>query len=121
MEVNEVARLIAYCYSLDARVGLGDEKVVAWSKALNQHMPYDLGIEFATKHYSNSKDVIMPADINLMFRNMKQQPIQVKGQQQIEGWKKATPEQAAYWAAKIRKDLAGFGNVDTSNNPVAGD
>lgn len=74
MQTNEVAKLLVFINSIDARVVLEDSKIMAWDKVLNPHMPYDMAVEYASTHYRNSKDSIMPSDINLMHRNARYAP-----------------------------------------------
>jgi hypothetical protein len=74
MQTNEVAKLLVFINSIDARVVPEDSKIMAWDKVLNPHMPYDMAVEYASTHYRNSKDSIMPSDINLMHRNARNIP-----------------------------------------------
>jgi len=74
MQTNEVAKLLVFINSIDARVVPEDSKIMAWDKVLNPHMPYDMALEYASTHYKNSKDSIMPSDINLMHRNARNIP-----------------------------------------------
>jgi len=74
MQTNEVAKLLVFINSIDARVVPEDSKIMAWDKVLNPHMPYDMALEYASTYYKNSKDSIMPSDINLMHRNARNIP-----------------------------------------------
>jgi hypothetical protein len=74
MQTGEIVKLLTYVNSLDARITVNEVKAMAWSKVLNPHMPFDMAIEYASTHYANSKDSVMPSDLNLMHRNARNIP-----------------------------------------------
>jgi len=75
MQTSEIAKLLVFINSLDARVVPDDSKIMAWDRVLNPHMPFDMAIDYAAVYYRNSKDSIMPSDINLMHRNARNMPV----------------------------------------------
>lgn len=69
MQRSDIAKILTYINAIDARIVLDDSKVIAWERLLHPHLPYDLAMECVDRHYANSREAIMPSDINYLQRS----------------------------------------------------
>lgn len=61
MTPADIARLLAACAAYDRRT-VGEMDIIAWHKAIGA-LDYADSLEAVARHYANSRDWIMPADV----------------------------------------------------------
>lgn len=68
MKRSDIAMLLTMVKATDDRMTVDEARIVAWHYTLDQEMPYDFARKCVVDHYSNSRNTIMPADINERWR-----------------------------------------------------
>ena len=106
MQRSEIAKLLIYINSIDARVVIEDSKVLAWERILNPHLPLEISRELVDLHYGNFKDSIMPADLNNLFGSKRRHP------EAIAALVMPPIEIDAEWRAIVNADLKAKMKID---------
>lgn len=73
MSPQDVAKLLTAIAAVDDRLDPDEARVTAWANILDSDMTYEFAIGLVKKHYGNSTKVMMPADLNLPWRNFRDQ------------------------------------------------
>jgi hypothetical protein len=113
VNASDVADLITFINSYDARVEVSRSKTEAWALALSDGISYDFAHNAVVAHYATKTSAIMPADFNAEFkRRIDEMAVKTKGENinkelSYAEANKATPEQVAYWKGFIAKTLKG--------------
>lgn len=113
MNASDVADLITFINSYDARVEVSRSKSEAWALALSDGIDYDFAHQAVVRHYATKTSAIMPADLNAEYkRGIDERAAKTKGENidkelSYAERDKASPEQVAYWKSFIGKTLEG--------------
>jgi len=80
MNEADVVEVLASAAAFDARLTPPSKedarrRVAAWFAALAKDMPPQFALERIAKHYSRSREVVMPADLNDAWRQAKHEEI----------------------------------------------
>lgn len=73
MNKDEIAKVLIMAMGIDARLNAADQnafiaKVEGWNLALASSMTFEFAREAIGKHYANSTDSIMPANLNALWK-----------------------------------------------------
>lgn len=71
MNNQEVAKVLTIIASVDDRFDPDTARLGAWANILDSDMTYSFAVEAVTKHYANGTKTIMPADLNIPWRNFR--------------------------------------------------
>ena len=69
MNPNDVAAILAKCAAYDNRTP-AQATVAAWTEAL-EDMPVADALKFVADHYAQSREWIMPADLNIAWKRIR--------------------------------------------------
>ena len=81
MTKDEIAKLLVIAMGIDARLNAADQnafiaKVEGWSLALSNSMTFEFARDSVGKHYANSTDSLMPANLNALWKSERdRQPV----------------------------------------------
>ena len=73
MNKQEISQILIIAMGIDNRINVQDEngliaKVEGWNLSLSKSITYEFAREAIGRHYANSTDVIMPANLNSLWR-----------------------------------------------------
>ena len=73
MNKEEVSKILLIAMAIDSRLNVSDQnlfiaKVEGWHLALNKAMNFEFARNAIGRHYANSNNSIMPADLNGFWR-----------------------------------------------------
>jgi len=110
MNLQEVLVILAMASTFDARLTAGDDedklnRAKAWNAALDRDLTFECGKEYVIGHYSDYKTSIMPADINLRWRQFKRQNKPIEETKKIVRQIEADRSNATGMPDKIREQL----------------
>lgn len=71
MNTQEVAKVLTVIASVDDRFDPDSARLTVWDNILDSDMTYSFAVETVTKHYANGTKTIMPADLNIPWRNFR--------------------------------------------------
>lgn len=112
MNASDVADLVTFINTFDARIEPTRDKVEAWALALNADMSYEFAHNLIVGHYASQTDAIMPADFNSAYKKHLDSFYESEKTKAIEYDRnksfhtKATPERVAYWKDYAIKAMA---------------
>ena len=73
MTKEEVSKVLMIAMAIDNRLNVSDKnlfvaRVEGWSMALSKSMTFEFAREAVGRHYANSSNTLMPADLNALWR-----------------------------------------------------
>lgn len=73
MTKEEVSKVLMIAMAIDNRLNVADKnlfvaRVEGWSMALSKSMTFEFAREAVGRHYANSSNTLMPADLNALWR-----------------------------------------------------
>ena len=73
MTKEEISKVLMIAMAIDNRLNVSDKnlfiaKVEGWSMALSKSMTFEFAREAVGRHYANSSNTLMPADLNVLWR-----------------------------------------------------
>ena len=71
MDKSEISTLHAKISLHDYRFIVDEYKIMAWHEVLDPNMTLDDGLECVTRHYASSTEMIMPAHVNKIWKEIK--------------------------------------------------
>lgn len=83
MTPAEVSALLVAVRSVDDRIADDDARVAAWSAILDSRVTVEHGLDAVVSHYKRETRVIMPADVNLHAKGLRQREVEARQQQEI--------------------------------------
>lgn len=99
MNKEEVSKVLMIAMAIDNRLNAADKnlfiaKVEGWAMALSDSMTFEFAREAVGRHYANSTNSIMPADLNALWRVQRDRikELEKKPVNALEGPKKGMPE-----------------------------
>ena len=73
MTKEEISKILLIGMAIDPRLNATDKniflaKIEGWSMALSKSMTFEFAREAVGRHYANSSNTLMPADLNALWR-----------------------------------------------------
>jgi hypothetical protein len=70
---EEISKILMIAMAIDNRLNVSDKnlfiaKIEGWSMALSKSMTFEFAKEAVGRHYANSSNTLMPADLNALWR-----------------------------------------------------
>jgi hypothetical protein len=78
MTDQEVAKLLTAIAAVDDRIDPDSARLSAWAFILDKDMTYSFALEQVRKHYAGVTKTMMPADLNLPWRNFRAKEISMR-------------------------------------------